>query len=330
LSPSPSSNTSVSRGYTAALISALLLSTTAILIRILTQDHHLPALLLAFWRDVMVAAVILLVLLVVKPSLLRLQAGNLGYLIGYGLVLALFNALWTLSVAINGAAISTVLVYSSAAFTALLGRWLLKESLDWIKIVSVVLTFAGCFFVSGVLDQAELNANLGGLLTGVLSGLLYAIYSLMGRFASQRGINPWTTLPYIFAFASVFLLGINVLGVGILPGAPASTVEILWQDGTLAGWAILFALAVGPTLLGFATYLISLSQLPSSVANLLMTSEPVFTSIIAYFLLAERLTPSQIGGSLLILAGVVFMRIMEGKRARLASQNEEEVLPAAD
>jgi len=82
--------------------------------------------------------------------------------------------------------------------------------------------------------------------------------------------------------------------------------------------------------LGFATYLISLSQLPSSVANLLMTSEPVFTSIIAYFLLAERLTPSQIGGSLLILAGVVFMRIMEGKRARLASQNEEEVLPAAD
>ena len=325
------SNSNLSRGYTAALISALLLSTTAILIRILTQSYHLPALVLAFWRDVMVAATILLVLAVVNPLLLRVKRAEVAYLVVlYGFVLALFNALWTLSVALNGAAISTVLVYSSAAFTALLGRWLLSESLDWVKILAIVLTFGGCFFVSGILDQSQISANLVGILTGVASGLLYAVYSLMGRFASQRGLNPWTTLPYIFGFASPFLLGMNLVSVGRIPGAPLQTAEILWKDGNLAGWAILFGLAAGPTLVGFATYLISLSYLPSSVANLLMTLEPVFTSITAYFLLAERMTASQIGGSLFILAGVIFMRFMEGKLLRTAASGDGEVLPAAD
>ncbi len=330
MTPTPSSNSSLSRGYSVALISALLLSTTAILIRILTQEYHLPALVLAFWRDVIGAGAILLVLAILKPGLLKVSRKNYFYLVVYGLVLAVFNALWTLSVAINGAAVSTVLVYSSAAFTALLARWLLKESLDWSKILAVALTFGGCVFVSGIMDQGQFSANLVGILTGVLSGLLYAIYSLMGRFASQRGLNPWTTLPYIFAFASVFLLGINLISVGRIPGAPALVTDILWKEGTLQGWGILFALAVGPTLLGFGGYLVSLSYLPSSVANLLMTSEPVFTTITAFLLLGERMTVSQIAGSLLILAGVIFIRIIEGRRARLAASALEYIQPAAD
>ena len=64
-----------------------------------------------------------------KRSLLRVERKHLGYLVMYGFVLAIFNALWTLSVSLNGAAVSTVLAYCSAGFTALLGWWLLKESL---------------------------------------------------------------------------------------------------------------------------------------------------------------------------------------------------------
>ena len=48
------------------------------------------------------------------------------------------------------------------------------------------------------------------------------------------------------------------------------------------------------------------------MANLIVTLEPAFTAVIAYFLLGERLTWVQIAGSLLILTGVVFLRIYEG------------------
>ena len=161
---------------------------------------------MAFWRDVFVVLTLLPVLGLLRPVLLRIKRQHLSYLIAYGFLLAIFNALWTLSVALNGAAISTVLVYCSAGFTALLGWWFLKERLDWAKLLAVGLSLGGCVLVSGALDPAARQSNLVGILTGTLSGLCYAIYSLMGRSASQRGLHPWTTLLYTFGFATVFLL----------------------------------------------------------------------------------------------------------------------------
>jgi drug/metabolite transporter (DMT)-like permease len=260
----------LTRGYAIALAAAATLSTTAIFIRYLTVTYDIPALVLAFWRDVFVCLTLLPVLALLRPLLLRVTRRHLGYLVGYGLVLAAFNALWTLSVALNGAAAATVLVYSSAAFTAV------------------------------------------GIVTGVLSGLGYAAYSLMGRSASQRGLNPWTTVLYTFAFATAFLLVFNLLPGAHLPGAATRPADLFWLRSALAGWGILFLLAAGPTLGGFGLYNVSLSYLPSSVANLIVTMEPAFTVVIAYLVLGERLTGTQLVGGAMIVTGVAFLRIYEG------------------
>ena len=320
----------LTRGYTIALVSASILSTTAILIRYLTQTYHLPALVLAFWRDSFVALTLLLVLSLFRSKRLQVKRSHLGYLVAYGVVLAVFNALWTLSVALNGAAVSTVLAYSSAGFTALLGRWLLKERLDWAKLLAVVLSLAGCVMVSGALDPAAWSVNLAGILTGSLSGLLYAAYTLMGRSASQRGLNPWTTVVYTFGFAALFLLLFNLVSplLGSLPGAASQPSDFFWLGGALAGWGALLLLAAGPTVAGFGLYNLSLVYLPSSVANLVATTEPVFTAVIAYFLLAERFTSVQLGGSLLILSGVVFLRLYEGRLSAERRQEKDQILQA--
>jgi drug/metabolite transporter (DMT)-like permease len=264
----------LSRGYLIALASAAILSTTAIFIRYLTQTFHVPALVLAFWRDVFVALALLVVFLSRYPARLRVERQHLAYLVIYGLMLSIFNSLWTLSVSLNGAAVATVLAYCSAAFTALLGRWFLKERLDWAKFLAITLCLGGCVLVSGALEAAAWQANLVGILTGVLAGLWYAIYSLMGRSAAQRGLNPWTTLFYTFGFASVFLLLFNLLPGGLLPGAATRPADLFWLGSSLRGWGILFLLAAGPTVAGFGLYNVSLGYLPSSVANLIATLEP--------------------------------------------------------
>jgi drug/metabolite transporter (DMT)-like permease len=307
-----SNQSNFTRGYSIAVVAAAILSTTAILIRHLTQTYHMPALVLAFWRDGFVALTLLVILRLLSPHLLRVDRKHLPFLIAYGLVLSLFNSLWTVSVALNGAAISTVLVYCSAGFTALLGWWLLKERLDWSKLVAVALSLAGCVLVSGALDVAAWGANLLGIFTGMVSGLGYAIYTLMGRSASQHGLNPWTITFYAFGFATVFLLSFNLLSGGILPGTTATPAGLFWLGNALPGWGILFLLAAGPTVAGFGLYNVSLGYLPSSIANLILTLEPVFTTLIAYILLSERLNGVQIGGSLMILSGVVFLRVYEG------------------
>jgi drug/metabolite transporter (DMT)-like permease len=309
---SRNSTSTLTRGYTIALISAAILSTTAIFIRTLTQTYQVPPLVLAFWRDGFVAFTLLPVLGLLRPSLLHIQRRDLLYLIAYGFVLALFNSLWTLSVALNGAAVATVLVYCSAGVTALLGWWLLKERLGWAKLLAVAISLGGCVLVSGVMAPAAWRANLLGIATGILSGLGYAAYSLMGRSAAERGLNPWTTLLYTFGVAAVILLLFNVMPVGLLPGTATRPSDFFWLGSAVAGWGLLFLLAAGPTVAGFGLYNVSLSYLPSSVANLVVTLEPAFTAMIAYFLLGERLNAIQLGGSLLILAAVVFLRLYEG------------------
>jgi len=313
----------LTRGYTVALISAAILSTTAVLIRYLTLTYHLPALLLAFWRDFFVFLTLLPILALGRWSPLRVERSHLRYLVLYGLMLAIFNSLWTLSVSLNGAAVSTVLAYCSAGFTALLGWWFLKERLDWGKLLAVALSLAGCVLVSGALDPAAWRLNLLGIVTGILSGLWYAIYTLMGRSASQRGLYPWTTLVYTFGFAAAFLLFFNLFSGGHIPGAATRMADFLWLGKAWAGWGVLFLLAAGPTVVGFGLYNVSLTYLPSSVANLVVTLEPAFTALIAYFFLSERLTWIQMIGGLLILSGVVFLRFYEGRFAGPAHPGEE-------
>jgi drug/metabolite transporter (DMT)-like permease len=306
----------LTRGYLIALASAAILSTTAIFIRHLTQTYQIPSLVLAFWRDVFVVVTLLPVLALVRPALVRVARKHLPHLVAYGFVLAVFNALWTLSVARNGAALATVLVYSSAAFSALLGRWILQERLGWAKLLAVACSIGGCTLVSGATDPAAWSANVLGIVTGVLSGLSYAAYSLMGRSASQRGLNPWTTLLYIFGFATVFLLLANLLPGGLLPGSAFRPGDLLWLGKSVRGWSILFLLAAVPTVAGFGLYLVSLGHLGASVANLVLTLEPAFTAVVAYALLGERLSGIQVAGSLVIMSGVVFLRIYQGWPAR--------------
>jgi drug/metabolite transporter (DMT)-like permease len=309
----------LTRGYTTAIASAAFLSTTSVLIRYLTQTFHLPALLLAFWRDLFACIALVIALAIVRPTLLRVDRAHLAYLLVYGLMLAIFNSLWTLSVSLNGAAVATVLAYCSAGFTALLGWWLLKERLDWAKLLAVVISLAGCVLVSGALDLGAWRVNLIGIITGTLAGLWYAIYTLMGRSASQRGINPWTTLLYIFGIAALFLLPLNLFARGTIPG---TTVDFFWLGNSWLGWGVLFLLAAGPTLAGFGLYNISLTHLPASIVNLIAISEPVFTAVIAYIFLGERLTWIQLIGSLLILGGVVFLRIYDGWMAGKEKSSE--------
>jgi len=91
-----------------------------------------------------------------KPIRPQVRVGSVRYFVVKELdkfdIIEVFNALWTTSVAYNGAAVATVLVYSSAAFTAVIGWRLFSESLGVVKIIVVVLSIVGCILVSGAYD----------------------------------------------------------------------------------------------------------------------------------------------------------------------------------
>jgi drug/metabolite transporter (DMT)-like permease len=138
----------LTKGYLIAIIGITVWSTTGIFIDYLVTLYHMPALLLALWRNVLVCVALVPALFFFRRSLLYIDRSQIGFYIFYGIILAVFNSIWTLSVKANGAAVATVLAYSSAGFTAILALWLFREKLGIPKIVAVILSLGGCVLVS--------------------------------------------------------------------------------------------------------------------------------------------------------------------------------------
>jgi DME family drug/metabolite transporter len=296
-----------SRGFLIALTATVIWSTTGIIISYLSKTYSLPSLVLAFWRDLFVSFGMAVGLLLFSRARFQLDRTHWKFMVLYGLTLAIFNSMWTFSVQYNGAAVATVMAFSSPAMTAILSRLVFKEKFSALKILSILLSLAGIIFVSGAYDPSTWDLNPLGIIFGLLSGLMFAVYNLEGKHASDTSIDSWTALLYSFAWATVFLLFFN-LGNDLFITGKAPFADMLWLGNSFSGWGILFFLGVAPTLGGFGLYTLSLRYLSPTTSNLIATLEPAFTAIWAYFLLNEILTGIQLFGSLLVLIGVILIR----------------------
>ncbi|MBE0584747.1 MAG: DMT family transporter, partial [Desulfofustis sp.] len=275
----------------------------------LCTAHQMDPLVLAFWRNALLVVALFFILELGYPKLVEIGRDDLFKVLGSGLVLALFNYLWTLSVALNGAAVATFLVYSSVPLTALLGWLVLKERPPAGMIPAICCSILGCLLVSDAWSAADAALTPTGIIAGIGSGGCFAVYSLIGRSSRQRGMNAWTFMLYCFGCAALFLLisQIILLGVSRTPLHPIATFFSL--GGAFSGWAVLVFLAIGPTLLGYGLYTLSLGYLPSAIVNLISTLEPPFAAGFAYLLLGELLTPMQLFGAVLIVGAVLILRM---------------------
>ena len=308
----PHTSKNSSPGYLIGLAATLLLSFTGILISYLDRAYQLPSLVLAFWRDVFVVSGLVAAFSLFSRGRFKLDRSLWSFFLLYGLSLSLFNSMWTFSVQFNGAAIATVLAFSSPAMTAVLAHFILHEQINRVKLLSIALSLPGIVLVSGAADPAAWKVNAAGIAFGLLTGFAFACYNMLGKTSSNKQIDPWTTMLYGFSAAIVFLFIFNV-AVNAL-GRQAPLGNFLWLGTSLSGWSILFLLGVGPTIGGFGLYLVSLGYLPATVANLIGALEPAFTTVWAYLLFHEQMTVIQVIGSLLVFASVILLRFGEERQ----------------
>lgn len=284
-------------GYIVVLIATALLSTTGILIKYLLVDFQMLPLNLAFLRVLIVAGVLGMALFLAQRRLLKIERRHLIYFILMGVVgVGLHQLAWVSSVNMNGAAVATVLVYINPMIVALVSVRFLGETLDRNKVIALVSTLLGMILVAQMYNPENLQLNGLGILVGLGTGVTWAMYAIIGQFLSRR-YSPWASLFYAFLFGALFLLPLqlvagNILGLGTQ-----------WN-----GWAILFFLALGPTLVGFGLYTVGLSQIPASVVTLIATLEPVFSILLAFFLFNEVLEIPQLIGAGMILFAVILLR----------------------
>lgn len=288
-------------GSAAVLFAAACWATSGLFVKLFGGATGISALALAFWRDAATFVVLLVGIGLLRPTWLRVRRRDLFWLAALGGSLGTFHVFWNLGVFLNGVAVATV---QQAAMPAIvtIAAWLIwREPLTRIKILAILLTFTGTVLVSGIGRLGDSRLTIQGFLVGLCIPLGYSAWNLFGKRVRAE-YNPFTLLVYAFGFGALVLLPLQFLTTQPWP-VPASA--WLWFAG-LIGLS---------TITGFAIYAYALGQLPASVAAILAMSEIAFVAVYAYVLLGERLTASQVFGTLLVVGGALLL-VWSRRRAK--------------
>jgi len=249
-----------------------------------------PALIIATYRMVF-ASLMLMPYAFYKKTGRGWGRSDLGWLILSGVFLSLHFTFWIASLKYTSVASSVVLVTTHPIFVGLGASFLLKERLGMNLVLGIALSVLG----SGLISYGDMTLSEEALMgdgLALLGALAASGYFLVGRKMRKSQ----DLLSYIFPVYSTAALVLILL-------------SFLFQEKFLGysatNYLYLFLLALIPQLIGHTTFNWALKYLPASMVSITILGEPVGSTILAYFILSEGLTPSKVIGGILIFAGIL-------------------------
>ena len=260
----------------------------------------LGSLQIALGRLAAAALIFSVFLLIRDRSAFRISLRDIWMFIGTGVVSVVFFNLCYFYTMIHGqASIAVVLLYTSPVFVMLFSALLFGEKISSRKICALILTVTGCVFVSGIIT-GKLSITPLVLLSGIASGMLYALYTIFGRYAlAKYSTYTVTVYTFILAFAaSVFF--------GDAPGL----IHALRADPSLILWIL--GLAVVSTVFPYFLYTWGLQHMESGKAAILVAVEPVVGALIGMTVFREPHDLYKLIGIALIIAAIFVLNAGEG------------------
>ncbi|MHB1020280.1 MAG: DMT family transporter [Coriobacteriia bacterium] len=260
----------------------------------LAYEHGARPLPTLAWRFAIAAVLMAGYLAFKRPAALRIGPGELWRfallsVTGYGAAsLCFFFALQHVS-----GSVVTVLLYTYPALITAAEALLSRAWPSRSAVVAIALTFIGCAMVVGALEQ-DVRIDGVGVALGLGAGVAYAMFTMLSdRLVPGR--SRVVVMAYMFAISAAIMAAIAVVVGESL--SPAGWDAALW-------WLVLAIVAV-PTIAAVALYLGGIRRLGPARAALASTTEPVFTIILSWLVLGERLTPLQMAGASLVVGGIV-------------------------
>lgn len=259
---------------------------------------------ICFLRTVITFAVMLVGLLIFDRSALKIRVKDIWCFIGTGaLSVSFFNFCYFKTITLTSLSVAAVLLYTAPAFVMIMSSFLFKEEMTKRKVAALVIAFMGCVLVSGVVGgSGTLNAK--GLLVGLGAGFGYALYSIFGRYALQRGYRSITITFYTFLFATLctmFMVDVSSI-INIVETQPGISIY--------AAFMILFV-----TLFPYLCYTKGLSGMENGTASVIASIEPVMATVLGILIYKEEMTFASAFGMILVLTSIV---MLNGKRKREA------------
>jgi drug/metabolite transporter (DMT)-like permease len=211
-----------------------------------------------------------------------------------GLFLAIDLVLWNHAIAAVGAGIATVLgnlqvLFVTAAAWAVFGERPARRFLACLPVVLV-----GIVLVSGMVGSTQPGVHpLAGVEYGLGTSIAYACFLLILRQSTSG--SPHVAGPLaeatLGAAAGALLLGLIFGGLPLAIGLPS------------LGWLLLLAMTSQTA--GWLLIVSSLPKLPAAISSLLLLLQPAASIALAAVVLDERPSLIQLGGAVILCAGVL-------------------------
>jgi drug/metabolite transporter (DMT)-like permease len=282
--------------YLAVAIGVIAVSTSAILVKVSSA----PSGVIAFYRLFFSVLIMLPVFLLKYVSELRLITKRDWVFTGVsGVFLAFHFILWFESLNYTSVASSTVLVTLQPLFAFAGAYFFFKEKVSAKAILSGLIAIAGSVIISWGDFKISGSALFGDFLA-IAACALVTIYLLFGQTVRKRmSLITYTFIVYSFSAVTLFFY-VLVVGDSFYP-YPGSD------------WVYFILLAIIPTLLGHTLFNWSIKWLSTSIISMAILFEPVGATILAYYLLAEKVIWTQIAGGLVVIAGITLFLVDERK-----------------
>jgi len=293
----------VVRGYVQVVVAAALFGANASISKAVL-DAGIPPRQLAALRCTG-AAVGLLAVLAALGSLprLRVPRRSLPHLAVLGVVgAALIQWFYFEAIDRLPVGIAILLEFTGPVLVAVYARVVQRQQVGGGVWVALALSLVGLGLVAEVWTDTRLDA--AGLAAGVAAAACLATFLLVGRHSSGT-IDPLASAFWTFAFASLFWV----------PLEPLWRVDgsVLGEATSLAGrlegidvpvWLAVGAVIVLGTLLPYLLDLSALAHLSATTVGAVGMLEPVVATVVAWAWLEQSLSPAQLLGGAVILAGV--------------------------
>lgn len=267
-------------------VGIIAISTASIFIKLCDA----PALIIAAYR--MVLASLMLMPFAGRQKIWKgLGRNELGWFLLSGFFLSLHFAFWIASLKYTSVASSVVLVNTHPIFVGI-GAWLfLKERLGMNLILGIILSVLGSGLISYG-DMALSEEALMGDGLALLGAIAASGYFLVGKKMRKNQ----DLLSYIFPVYSTAGLALVIFSL---------ILQKPFFGYSLSTYLFLFLIALIPQSIGHTTFNWALKYLPASMVSITILGEPVGSTILAYFILGEGLTPWKVIGGISIFAGIL-------------------------
>lgn len=192
------------------------------------------------------------------------------------------------------ASLNSLLVFTFPVFTPFLGYFFFREKLAPVSVVAAIIGFLGCAMVIGGYQLKGIPLETFGITLGLISGVIYALYTLFGQKITVQ-LEPLTvTVINITIVATFFLI---------------CRLSWLWSHPLpFKVYLVAGIIAVISTILANNFYFEAIRAVGAVKAGVFSSFEPLFTVILAIIFLGEGMAVTQWVGALCIFGAMIIIQ----------------------